>query len=98
MNGHLQDTSCSEELCTLCNLKKRPEFELRGFCASESLGVKYYMNVDDTFLGVYDILGWRSTSLNWNLENHRWEFVELRNKNIVAFCNDTLEYPFGDQR
>ena len=98
LNGLFNDISCSSQFCTICNLKKRPQFELRGFCPSEPLDIKYYMDVDDRIQGVYDILGWRGTSLTWNEERKRWEFVELNENSSVAFCNDTMEYPFGVQR
>ena len=98
-SGHLIDISCSEKQCTLCNLSSRPEFELRGFCDSEPLGMKSYMDVDDRGLGVYDIIGWRGSSLIWNPETMIWEFIEVHNGNVVAFCNDSIgQYPFGVQR
>ena len=52
---------------------------MRGFSASDPLDVKYFLQVEDSFRGVYDILGWRETLLRWSATAKRWEFVELNN-------------------
>ena len=96
-DGLLNDISCSSKYCTLCTLEKRPQFELRGFCASDPLDVKYFIQVEDSFKGVYDILGWRDTLLRWSETDKRLEFVELNTQSVVTYCNDTVEYPFGVQ-
>ena len=79
-------------------MQKRPQLELRGFSASDPLDVKYFIQVEDSFHGVYDILGWRETLLRWSETDNRWEFVEVNMESVVAYCNDTVEYPFGVQR
>ena len=98
-NGLFNDISCSSKQCTLCNLATRPQFELRGLCDSARFGTKYYLDVKDTFAGVYDIQGWRGSTFIWNQVNLTWEIIEAKNKNIIAFTNDTSgEYPFGVHR
>ena len=73
--------------------------ELRGLCDSVPVGRKYYLNVDENFDGVYDILGWKGSSIIWNKENISWEIVETKNRNVIAFTNETDgEYPFGLKR
>ena len=97
-DGYLNDISCTQKYCTLCNLSKRPEFELRGFCVDEPIGPKYLMDVEDQHLDVYDIIGWSATILTWNKEMNRWEFQDLSSNNVVAYCNETITYPFGVHR
>ena len=98
-DGTLNDVSCSQKQCTLCNLVARPQFELRGLCDSVALGRKYYLNVDENFTGVYDILGWKGSAIIWNKENKSWEIIETKNRSIIAFTNETNgEYPFGLKR
>ena len=97
-DGRFNDISCSEPHCTLCSLDKNPQFELRGSCAAESLDIKYLMNIDENFQGVYDIQGWRKSLLSWNSKSMRWEFTENINSTVVAYCNDTVDYPFGVHR
>ena len=95
-DGTFNDISFSQKQFTLCNLVARPQFELRGLCDSVPVGRKYYLNVDENFDGVYDILGWKGSSIIWNKENISWEIVETKKRNVFAFTNETDgEYPFG---
>ena len=47
---------------------------------------------------LYQLEGWADTSLAWNKDRSRWEFLNRTDKTVIAFCNDTSEYPLGHQR
>ena len=97
-DGLLNDISCDERLCSLCDLNRFPQFELRGFCNAEILDVKYQIAIEPSFNGTYPIAGWRRTDILWNSNNGRWEIIEYRNDSVIAICNSTTDYPFGVQR
>ena len=97
----LNDIPCNElHQCTLCNLHRNPQFELRGFCSTQDLDLRYQIIIDQFFDGVYDLHGWRRTDLTWNSHKSRWEIVNANDKTVLAFCNFTAKakYPFGVQR
>ena len=48
--------------------------------------------------GHYVIRGLRSTDLVWSTETFSWNFVNLRNKKVIAYTNDTDDYPLGIHR
>ena len=46
----------------------------------------------------YVIRGLRATELVWNMETSSWNFVNLRTKKIIAYTNDTDDYPLGTHK
>ena len=90
-------SECATKKCVSCSIRRNPQFELRGFCSSDSLDIKYMMVLNKTFTGVYDLLGWRLTKLSWSSNNTRWEFRSGAG-DVIAHCNDTEEYPLGQHR
>ena len=61
------------------------------------MDIKYTMVLNQSFTDVYDLLGWKFTKLSWSEDNTRWEFTNLEEE-LIAHCNDTVEYPLGQQR
>ena len=59
--------------------------------------IQYSMVLNQSFTGVYDLVGWKFTKLSWNESNTRWEFTNMEQE-LIADCNDTEEYPLGTQR
>ena len=42
--------------------------------------------------------GLMSTELVWNMETLSWNFVNLRSKKVIAYTNDTDDYPLGTHK
>ena len=98
-NG-MKDVSCEGvRPCLLCTLTRNPEFELRGSCLDSSLlDVRYSLLLDEPWEGRYKILGWKFTKLEWNKLSLRWQLERRDENRLIAFCNETSDYPLGLRR
>ena len=100
-NG-MRDVSCEGlRSCLLCNFTRNPQFELRGSCPdmdTSLLDVRYSLLLDEPSEGRYKILGWKFTKLEWNQQNQRWQLERRDEKRLIAFCNETSDYPLGHNR
>ena len=90
-------SECATKKCVSCSLQRNPQFELRGFCSSDRIDIKYMMVLNKSSDAVYDFLGWKRTTLSWSMNNTRWEFT-IGEDEVIAHCNDTEEYPLGHHR
>ena len=98
-NG-LMDVSCDGlRPCLLCNLTRNPQFELRGSCLDTSqLDVRYSLLLDEFSDGRYKFFGWKVTKLEWNKQNLRWQLERRDENRLIAFCNETSDFPLGLNR
>ena len=46
----------------------------------------------------YVIRGLGSIELTWNMESSSWNFFNLRTKKVIAYTNDTDDYPLGTNK
>ena len=51
-----------------------------------------------THSGRYEIGGWKRTTLVWNDSLQQWSMKNLRDNAVVAFTNETRNYPLGVQK
>ena len=51
--------------------------------------VYYYLKEKQTFQG--NII----SKIIFSPNSSRWEIINLRNDMVIAFCNETTDYPFG---
>ena len=91
--GVMNDKRCELKMCTICVLKNSPVFNLRGSCPGENLDMTYTMMIDSRKDGRYEILGLSTTKLIW--DEGRWIFLNMLTGGVIAFTEDTIDYPIG---
>ena len=93
--GQFHDTRCAAKLCTICQFGPRAKkLNLRGSCPEENLDLDYQL-LNVMRQKRYVIRGMRSTELVWNMGSSSWNFINLRTKKVIAYNNDTDDYPLG---
>ena len=93
-DGTMNDVTCHGTKHTFCDLQ-RPKLNLRGACLRENLDVNYVMQLDKINSSTYEIIGLKYSKLV-RLED-KWAFINST-KHMVAFTNDTIDYPLGTHR
>ena len=84
--------------CTICRFgDKSTTLKLRGCCVKEELDLSYHLT-NGIRQERYVMRGMVSTELVWNMETLSWNFVNLRSKKVIAYTNDTDDYPLGTHK
>ena len=90
----MYDDYCEDKYCKFCDLPK-PKLSLRGACINEKLDIDYVMQLDQMIERKYQIIGLKQSKLLW--QEDKWAFIN-GDDDIVAFTNDTTDYPLGTHR
>ena len=93
------DYDCTDNLCTICRFTetKMTKLKLRGACPEEELDINFQLlNIMKNERYLIRSKGWKTAELVWN--EKKWEFVNLRSKKVIAYTNDTDDYPLGTHK
>ena len=91
----VQNSSLSKEChhlkCPICKVPEMKKYTLRGVCIGETwlADIFYYLKQEKVLIGNMQ------TKITWSSESKRWEIQALKDNSIIAFMNDTNNYPFG---
>ena len=80
---------------SVCNRAKH--LKLRGSCPEEGLDHNYQLT-SFTKNDRYVIRGLKFSNLEWDLETSSWRILNLRNKKMIAYTNDSNDYPLGTHK
>ena len=88
-----QDHTCVWRLCPLCKFtEKALRFHLAGVC-KESLVDRYYVTGQH-----FNMIGYMQTRIVWQQQTTRWEILDEDTDNLLAFWNETSDFPLGLHR
>ena len=88
------DTVCGQKICTICNVKSTPLFEMRGLCYGTSFDKHFSWTGEKT--EHYYFQGFSNSIIEWKDDQKEWRLTLNQNKSIYGVCNETQGlYPFG---
>ena len=104
----LYDMSCSFLSCPVCQVERLQVFQMSGLFEDTAVD-RYYLLLEvnnqhfiilprelfDLFDQDRKFLGYMASSLFWSEQELRWEIVDLRNDQVIAFKSGNREYPIG---
>ena len=97
--GNLNDRMCDAPTdCSLCQFEQRPLLSLRGLCSFVEMDSKYLMDLRERKYEKYSLNGWELTNIIWSDSRNAWELLNSKNESLVAFTNETSDYPVGTQK
>ena len=99
-NGIMHDASCSNLYCPICKFSVSPQLYLRGYCSSTDIDSIYYLPLTSSKLDSprKHIEGYKKTNIVWDAHRKTWRFMNLKTKTVVAFTNNTYNYPIGTHK
>ena len=90
-----KDISCSTKLCSFCELKNSPSFQIRGLCPESKLDSRYSWT-NEIINGHHCFRGFTDSLLFWSSIEDQWKILSYTDETTFATLNSTKEYPFGN--
>ena len=81
------DTVCGQKICTICNVKSTPLFEMRGLCYGTSFDKHFSWTGEKT--EHYYFQGFSNSIIEWKDDQKEWRLTLNQNKSIYGVCNET---------
>ena len=99
--GTWNDKFCGTKMCSICDMKAAPIFEMRGLCYGTAFDKHFsWTGLWDEETEHYYFRGYSNSIIKWNDKKKEWHLTLYEDKTIYAICNDTNIskhglYPFG---
>ena len=88
-------------MCTICDMKAAPVFEMRGLCYGTTFDKHFsWTGLRDEGSEQTFFRGFSNSIIKWNNEKKEWHLKLYEDETIYAICNETSVskngiYPFG---
>lgn len=92
------DQPCTFTFCPICVVKESPKFQLRGACEDSHVDIHYLLQLGGGPVARKELLGYTQTKMTRSAEDKRWNIVNLVDERILAFTNDTEDFPISSHR
>ena len=94
-NYKMVDFNCNAERWTICHLHEVPKLRMKGFCTIRHGDDGFSVNLDVIRDGRFVLQSLRTYALMWNETYQYWNIIDMSKPEIIAYTNDTTDYPLG---